>query len=338
MAPTELKPLYLIVSEQSFLRDQALERLRARVQDMGVDLDFNYEQFDAESADPTEVVAAASTLPFLSQLRLVVVTRAEKLAKGGLDALAAYAQTPSPTTVLCLVGEKLNRSTKLYKAIAAQGTVLDRKAPKRRELPGVVRGLFAERGLSADAAAPEALVNLVGEDLSALSTAISTIAAYVAGVSDKKVTRKVIAEVIGASAEVKSWELCDALAQRRCAEALVLTGRALEQGSTLPALGAAVLRTVRQLMVARSLIDQGVSGPAIRLSEELKLPPNLSWRAKSILEQARAFSAKELRDALCDYAEVEMAMKSSPPALARLSFERWILDFCRQHKTQNKPA
>ena len=42
MAPTELKPLYLIVSEQSFLRDQALERLRARVQDMGVDLDFNY--------------------------------------------------------------------------------------------------------------------------------------------------------------------------------------------------------------------------------------------------------------------------------------------------------
>ena len=240
--------------------------------------------------------------------------------------------------MLCLVGEKLNRSTKLYKAIAAQGTVLDRKAPKRRELPGVVRGLFAERGLSADAAAPEALVNLVGEDLSALSTAISTIAAYVAGVSDKKVTRKVIAEVIGASAEVKSWELCDALAQRRCAEALVLTGRALEQGSTLPALGAAVLRTVRQLMVARSLIDQGVSGPAIRLSEELKLPPNLSWRAKSILEQARAFSAKELRDALCDYAEVEMAMKSSPPALARLSFERWILDFCRQHKTQNKPA
>ncbi|MCL2332335.1 MAG: DNA polymerase III subunit delta [Actinomycetia bacterium] len=328
MAPTDLKPLCLITSDQVFLRDQALDRLRARVVEMGVDLDFNYESFDAETADLTEVVAAANTLPFIGELRLVVVTRIEKLTKEGLDLLADYARAPSPTTILCLVGEKLNRVTKLYKAIAAGGTVLDRKAPKRRELPGIVRGLFTERGLTTDAAAPEALVNLVGEDLNALSTAIATVAAYVDTSSDKKVTRKVIAEVVGASAEVKSWEFTDALAERRCAEALALVGRALDQGSTLPALGSSALRTVRQLIVARSLIDEGVANPASALAEELKLPPNLSWRTKSILQQARAHDAKKLRDALCDYAEVESTMKSSPDELKRLAFERWIIAFC----------
>ena len=329
MAPTDLKPLYLIVSEQAFLRDQALDRLRTRVHDMGVDLDFNYEQFDAETADPTEIVAAASTLPFISELRLVVVTRAEKLVKEGLDTLAAYAQSPSPTTVLCLVGEKLSRSTKLYKAIASQGTVLDRKAPKRRELPGVVRGLFSERGLTTDAASPEVLVNLVGEDLGALSTAIATIAAYLDAAPNKKVTRKVIAEVIGASAEVKGWELTDALAERRCGEALQLVARSLDQGSSLPALGTMVLRTLRQLIVARSLLDEGALDPADQLAEELKLPPNLRWRTKSILQQARAFKAKKLREALCAYSEVEFAMKSSPEDIKRLAFERWIIEFCQ---------
>ncbi|MCL2881686.1 MAG: DNA polymerase III subunit delta [Coriobacteriia bacterium] len=329
MAPTELKPLYLITSEQAFLRDQALDRLRTRVADMGVDLDFNHEQFDAETADPTEIVAAASTLPFLSDLRLVIVTRVEKLDKESLDMLATYAQAPSPTTILCLVGEKLNRTTKLYKAIAAQGTVLDRKAPKRRELPGVVRGLFTERGLATDTAAPEALVNLVGEDLGALSTAIATIAAYLDAAPNKKVTRKVIAEVIGVSAEVKGWELTDALAERRCGEALQMVARALDQGSSLPSLGALVLRTLRQLIVARSLLDEGALDPAGQLAEELKLPPNLRWRTKSILTASRAFSAKKLREALCAYSEVEFAMKSSPEDVKRLAFERWIIDFCQ---------
>jgi len=329
MAQTELKPLYLITSDQTFLREQALDRLRARVRDMGVDLDFNYEQFDAEASDPTEIVAAASTLPFISELRLVVVTRVEKLNKEALDLLAGYAQSPSPTTVLCLVGEKLNRATKLYKAIVAGGTVLDRKAPKRRELPGIVKGLFAERGLRTDAAAPEALVNLVGEDLNGLSTAIATIAAFVDTAPDKIVTRKVIAEVVGASAEVKSWELTDALAERKCGEALAVVGRALDQGSSLPSLGTLVLRTVRQLIVARSLIDEGAANPAAQLAAELKLPPNLSWRTKSILQQARSFKAKKLRDALCAYAEVESTMKSNPAQISKLAFERWIIDFCQ---------
>ncbi|MCL2654777.1 MAG: DNA polymerase III subunit delta [Coriobacteriia bacterium] len=329
MAPTELKPLYLIVSEQAFLRDQALDRLRVRLRDMGTDLDFNYEQFDAETADPTEIVAAASTLPFISELRLVVVTRTEKLDKEALDLLAGYAQAPSPTTILCLVGEKLNRSTRLYKAIAAQGTVLDRKAPARRELPGVVRGLFAERGLDCDVPSPEALINLVGEDLGALSTAVATIAAYLEATPKKKVTRKVIAEVIGASAEVKGWEFTDALAERRCGEALVLVRRALDQGLSLPALGTMALRTVRQLIVARSLLDEGVLNPADQLIEELKLPANLRWRTKSILQQARAFKARKLREALCAYSEVELAIKSSPDNLKSLAFERWIIDFCQ---------
>jgi len=328
MAAADLTPLYLITSEQPFLRKQALDRLRQRLIQAGADLDFNYDQFDAEVALAGDVVAAANTLPFASDFRLVVVTDIEKFSKEDLDLLAQYAQAPTPTTVLCLAGEKLNRTTKLYKAIVAQGTVLDRKAPKRRELPGVVRALFAERELAAEPAAADALVNLVGEDLGALSTAVATVAAFVGQQANRKVTRAVVAEVVGASAEVKTWELSDALAKRQGALALSLADRALKQGQSLFAIATLIPRLLRQLIVARSLLDSGTSNPASMLIDELKLPPNISWRADSIVRQAQAFSAEKLRGALGSYAELEFTMKSSSPEAGRLAFDRWVVDFC----------
>ena len=46
----DLKPVYLILSEQSMLVEQALTRLRKRVEEVA-NLDFNFEALDAESAE-----------------------------------------------------------------------------------------------------------------------------------------------------------------------------------------------------------------------------------------------------------------------------------------------
>ncbi|MCL2324470.1 MAG: DNA polymerase III subunit delta [Actinomycetia bacterium] len=326
MAPAELKPLCLITSDQVFLRDQALARLRARLVEMDVDLDFNAETFDARAADPADIIAAALTLPLGSDFRLVVVSNVEKFEKEALDLLATYAQEPTPSTILCLVGEKLNRSTRLFKAIAANGTVLDRKAPRKSELPGVVRGLLTERGLDFEAAVPEILINLVGEDLGALSGAIATLNAAAAG---KKATRKLVAETIGASAAVKNWELTDALSEKKIVEALRVVERSIDQGAKPSDLTGPIAWMLRQLITARSLVDEGAPDPLAALDEELKLPPQLKWKTKTILKQARSFSAAKLREAFSSYADLESAMRSVPEELKRTYLERWIIDFCR---------
>ncbi len=327
MASTELKPLYLILSEQPFLRRQASDRLRKRLSETA-DLDFNSDTFDAEQAEVVDIVAAANTLPFASPYRLVTVTAIDKFAKVALDELAAYAQEPSETTVLCLVGTKLNKNTRLYKAVAAKGQVLDRKAPSRKELPEVVQALFAERGLRADRAVADTLINLVGDDLGALSTAIGTVTAYLASREDKTVNRQTVAAVISSTVEIKTWELTNALAEKRCANSLALLERSLDQGTSLYALGSLIPRMIRQLLTARSLLDEHVPNAAAICAAELKMPPNQAWLAKRFLQQARAFSASSLRHALTSYAEVEFTMKTSPPDRGRLALQRWIIDFC----------
>jgi DNA polymerase-3 subunit delta len=123
---TDLKLIYLIISEQEFLLQHALDKLKARVSEVA-DIDFNYEVFEGESASADAIMAACNTLPFASERRLVVVRNVEKLSKEGIDALTKYAEDPSPTTVLALAATKLAKNTRLFKVVEKLGGVVERK-------------------------------------------------------------------------------------------------------------------------------------------------------------------------------------------------------------------
>lgn len=317
---TPLKPLYLILSEQPFLQAQALKRLRARFEDHP-DFQFNFDQFDGANVTGSEVVASANTLPFGPPLRLVLVTGAESLNAAAQAEIAEYANDPSPTTVLALVGTKLPKTSALYKRFAKHGDVLHREAPKRRELGQAVVGMCRDVGLECGYDVAEALINSVGEDLDAISAAIHKVRSYTG--ERTTATREDVAAVVGVSAEVKVWEFANALANRDGRTAFVLLDRMLDQGNTVYAAQALATRTVRDLLTARVLLDRG-DGTAALLAQELG---RQEWLARKTLDQAKRFTAQELRDALRSMAEVEYAMKTSRDA--RLAFEKWVLSVCR---------
>ncbi|HJH74953.1 MAG TPA: hypothetical protein OIL86_13630 [Eggerthellaceae bacterium] len=136
-----LLPVYLIVGEDALKRDAVMKRLRARLSALG-DLSFNADEFNGETALGGDVVAACNTVPFASPVRLVEVRAADKLKKADAEALVSYLSSPSGSTVLALVAEKLAKNTRLYKAVAAHGktAVIDCAPLKRNELPKTVRG------------------------------------------------------------------------------------------------------------------------------------------------------------------------------------------------------
>lgn len=318
-AKNPLKPLYAIISEQSFLRDQAVARLRDRISQEG-DLDFNYEQFDMATAKAEDIIGASNTLPFASPYRLVMVINFDQVKKADLDEITAYAQSPSESTVLALVGSKLAKSSKLYKLINTLGGIVERKAPSKRELPGAVEALFAEKNKTVEYDAIHALINSVGEDLATLASDVAKVASYVG--ERTSVTAQDIVAVVAVSAEVKVWEFANALAERNGSKALDLLGRTLEQGSSIFAAQSMALRTVRELLLVRALIDRG-EGQSARVASELG---KQEWLARKTLDQARNFSATELRGALRRMAHVEDQMKST--GFAQLAFERWIVELC----------
>jgi len=337
-----LKPVYLIISPQSFLRRQALELLRERLTEEGTDLELDSQTLEANEMDAATFTTAADTLPFLSPYRLVVVQNVDQLSAKDdrLKALTAYAQDPNPSTVLALTAQKQAKSTRLYKIVAEKGNILERKSPDKNELPRYVNALFAEAGLNPDSAATTTLINLVGDDLASLGTAIQKLAAYKNADTDSgtlaPVNRNDVAYLIGESSEVKAWEFTEALATRNAARALKILDRLTEtEGERVHHFASYMAAAkVRELLTARALVDRG-EGSAEALNSHLKAQSSKGrgrtlpdWLAQKTFTQARKFTSTELSNALRDLAQVEQTMKTSPPQLGRLALTRWVLQFC----------
>jgi DNA polymerase-3 subunit delta len=316
---TELKPVYLIVSDQEFLLQHALDRLKARVAEVA-DIDFNYEQFDGESADADQVVSACNTLPFASDRRLVVLRNVDKMGKDGLDTLASYAENPAETAVLAMSAVKIAKNTRLFKIVDRAGGVIERKAPRGAEFQRRVISMAGERGkrLSADGA--ESLVRATGENLRVVTAELDKLIAYVG--EREEIQREDVDQLVGESSKTKLYEFADALADRDCTRAIRVSANLLNAGESVFALHSTALRTLRDLLTARALADRGRGG----LSDLAAALGKPDWMVKRLPRQARSFSAEELVDLLRSAAAGEAQMKTSRDA--RLVFELWIVRFC----------
>ena len=209
-----LLPAYLINGEDELKRETVLKRLHARIAKLG-DIDFNHDVFHGESASGDDIVSACNTVPFASDVRLVVVHAADALKKSDAEALVMYLSEPSPSTVLCLVARKLAKNTRLYKAVAAVGkkAVIDCAPMKKYELPKTVRAMAVTHGITLDDAAAQHLIELVGENTVHLDAELKKLAlSHTAGGRPLGVAE--VDAMVSRTAEVKPWEFVDAFAAR----------------------------------------------------------------------------------------------------------------------------
>lgn len=317
-ASPELKPVYLIVSAHALLVEQAVLRLKSRVGASG-DLDYNMQVFNADSASPDAVVGACNTLPFGADRRLVIVDGIHKAGKPLLDALVRYCEDPSPSTVLALTGEKLAKNTRLYKLIDSAAGVVERKL-ERSELPRFIRQRCEDLDCRIDHAAVEALVEQIGPDLHRLTTELDKLVAYVE--SGAAIGEDDVSFVVSGDRPVTAWQFAEAVADRDCTRAMQRLAALMNEGETPYGLHALLVRTLRDLMAVRALLDRGLSDVR-SISAALGRP---DWQVKRMLRQARSFTGPELLGLLRDGVDTEQNMKTSRDS--RLALEIWVVRFC----------
>src|SRR5690242_8290567 len=64
------------------------------------------EVFEGAEVSADDVIRAASTLPFMTAMRLVAVRRCQALSAKGAEALTAYARDPNPSSSLLLLADE----------------------------------------------------------------------------------------------------------------------------------------------------------------------------------------------------------------------------------------
>ena len=154
-----------------------------------------------------EIQAAAETLPFFDELRVVVV---QEFDTDTANALEGYVKTVPETTALLFVRPgKAPLTNPLYKAIAT----LDRAGSFNPLEPDQVQAFLQKRAkennLLLDGAAAGLMAQYLGPDLGALENTLLLLGAYVG--SGNRVTVKAVEACVKPSSEYEVFKVMDPL-------------------------------------------------------------------------------------------------------------------------------
>lgn len=318
---TDLLPGYLVVGSDELKSSHTVDRMKARLEKSGM-AEFNLDERDMVK-DPQidDIIASLNTFPMGSEFRLVILRNCDKLAKNLSEPLVEYFANPSPTTVCLVMATSLAKNTRLYKAIAKLGpkAVISCAPMKAWELPPQVAKMAQAYGKSMGIPAAEALVARAGENRRMLDNELKKLAAMITG---PEIALSDVERHVMRTAEVKPWELLNAVAARDLARSLELLR--LQPVKSEVRLWSLLVTRLRELIIAKSLDARGQGG---QLASTLGVQ---SWQVKNHLSWARRWKMGELIDALSSAVEVELALKGSRDG--ELALRMWIIEMCRQPK------
>lgn len=321
----EPRPVYVVLGDERIFSDRVVSAARKHVVDAATAA-FNIDSFEAGEGSIGRVIEAAKTMPMMSKRRLVVVRSVERLEKSGddddggggksskrtspSDALADYITGASPSTCLMLVGGKLDGRRRLFTTARKAGVIVQCDPLRPHQLPSFVREEAKRRGHAVAQDVADALVDLVGGELSGLLDAVERLSLFVG--EGKPITEEAVHDCVARVRVGSVWGLADAVAVRDRATAIRLLNENYDpRDRGLPLLGL-LASSIRKTLRMRALLAAGES--ADDAAKQAGIPP---FRARDAAAQARRFGDGELERAVSIFAEADLALKGSkrPPLL-----------------------
>jgi DNA polymerase-3 subunit delta len=179
------------------------------------------------------VIESASTPPFFTDRRVVVVHQHDGTNVDDVDALAAYIRDEAEFTDLVVVWHKGKILKALADAVkAAGGRSIDVMPPTRAaDRRSWWEEQVAVAGLSLDAKAMGLLVEWLGEDVGRFDGVARTLAStYGATI----ITADKLVPFLGERGDVKPWDLTDAIDGGNATKALMVARRMMTAGERHP--------------------------------------------------------------------------------------------------------
>lgn len=331
----KLRPVYLVVGEESYLEAEVLAAFKSAALVGGVP-GLNDDRFVAGEVEVDKVLAAARTLPMLGKRRFVVVRALERwepregadgkeTGKQSLDRLGDYAKDPVPTTTLVLVASGLDKRRRLVTLARNDGFIVSCEALARGDLPRFVQEKVRERGCRIAHDVADAVAELTGPELSQVADAVERVCLYVG--TGGEVTEAAVAECVVRLRPSTVWELVGAVGRRDAGAALAALDQVYDPADRGIRLVGLLAWSTRQLVKfeAATRAGLGAQEAAVRAGA----PP---FKARELAQQVRGLSGSDLARFLVRLAGVDAELKGGSRRPPKSSLERLILDLCAHQR------
>lgn len=226
--PTAPKPIYLLgphkapraraASFEPILADRAAKLITDALVEPSL-RDMAYGAFYADESDPAAIAADAQTMPFLAERRVILLRGADRFASETAGKpLLRYLEDPSPSTVIILIAERIDKRSKMYKAAEKHGEIVACGELDARALEDWLNAEAAASSKTIDRDAVREILVRAGGGLSEVQNAFTLASGFSGG--EERITQKHVIAACADVAEDQVWALTDAIASSNTREAM----------------------------------------------------------------------------------------------------------------------
>ena len=324
-------PLYLLLGEEAYFRDQALDQLREAIQvareagesisDEASDM-FQSDVVFGDETNASEILGLAEEVSFFAPRRRLFVKWADKLSARDGELLIPYFKSPNEATTLIFAATKLDGRTKWVQALKKHALVVDCAPLFENQRAGWVTQQARGLGLLLEPLALEMLKDQAHEGLYAVRRELEKLAAYLP--EGKRVQVQDVEHVRGKSPGISVFDWSEAVSLGDHGRALDIVAKNLETGEAPLRMLGAFLWQMRRIWKASGLLSEGKDHT--QAARQAGIPP---FRAHEFLQQVQRWKEPHFRQAWTVFAHADSALKGGRASQPKLILDDLVIQLCQ---------
>lgn len=298
--------IYLVYGDQEMLVNKMIDKISK--DNLGIIDDFNYVLLDATKATVNEVDDEINTLPFGSDKKVVAITNCHFLTASNTECLytsehlAKYIEneTEGLDLIVSVVNNKLDEKRVVVKKLKSVCKVIEVNSLNKKELPKVVKQMFAQRKAEITDSALEELLARLDNDMYQISNEVDKLTTY-----SNKIHLEDIQALTPKKMEDNVFDMIDAMFKKKPNKAFAIYQDLRNLGNEAVGIVSIIASQVRFLYQILVLNQKGYSESNI--ANELSVHP---FRVKMGLDKVRNYSIEELEDFLNRLSTLDIQIKT----------------------------
>ena len=291
--------IYLLYGEERYLKKQYTEKLKAA---LAGDDTMNVHFYEGKDVPVPEIIDLAETMPFLANRRVIFLSDSGLFKSGG-EQLSEYLANPNETTYFVFTESEVDKRSKLYKTVSAKGCAVDFTTQDENTLKRWVASLLAKEGKKVAESTVLLFLSKTGTDMENIQMELEKLISYC--MDRDVVTAQDVETICTTRLQDRIFDVTEAVARRQTTKALTLYYDLLALKVSPLQILAMLSRQYNLMLQAKELKKRGTSDRDI--ASKVGVPP---FVVSKYLSQAAQYKSQELRRALEQCAEADMAVKT----------------------------
>ena len=299
LATGKFHTIYLFYGEEAYLKKDYKKKLKDACIDKEDTINFN--QYEAKSVNPKEIIDLSQTLPFFAEHRLILLENTGFFKKS-CDELAEYVPEIPETSILLFVEDEVDKRTKFYKAVKKYGRVVEFARQNEKILEKWVLGKIKKENRQITPGALHLFFEKTGIDMENIASELEKLLCYTMNKTD--ITEDDVSQICTEQTSNRIFDMIKAIALKKQKEALDLYYDLLELKEPPMRILYLIVRQFNGILQVKDLMSRGVSGKEI--ASRIGAAPFVAGKYQA---QAKYFEMSTLLDALNECARTEEAVK-----------------------------